>query len=225
MDDATVLADSAQETAQPVRDGVVETRNENDRVIQQTTYKNGVLDGQCTIFNEQGKRVQKLFYKNGLLDGETLVFDDDEQLVQQLAYQQGVFNGTNRVFDKGILITQIPYVKGMREGVARFFSLNGQLQTQITFLKDQEDGPCVVYDPTTGATLKTQVYSKGMLTGKSLSYYPDGAVMIQQTFKNGLLEDHEIYFYEDGIIQQITAYEKGIVTEPLQKFDTKGKEI
>lgn len=205
--------------------GTVENRDDQGNLFQKITYNQGVLDGECITFRPDGKVTQKLIYAQGRLQGEALTYDAEGQIAQRLTYDQGLLHGMAQFFDKGILIAEISYQKGLRQGKAHFFAPNGRLQTEMIFEADKENGIRTVYDAASGAVLRTETFAKGLLEGNCISYYPSGAVMIQQSFQKGLLDGHEVYFYEDGTVQQVAHYEKGKLTEPIQKFDTKGREI
>lgn len=122
-------------------------------------------------------------------------------------------------------MAEIPYVKGVREGIMRTFAPNGRVQSETTLQADKENGVRTIYNPELGVIVRTETLVDGVVEGQSLTFYPGGAIMMQQTFVKGLPEGRSVSFYQSGTIQQIAIYEKGVLTSPPQQYDLAGKEI
>lgn len=190
---------------------IVETYDENKNLTQKATYVDSILEGEFLVFNPQGTLLRKLFYQQGKLQGEAFIYNDDGFLTQKLIYDQDLLNGILQIFNNNIMIAEIPYVKGLREGISRTFSPNGQLQSETTFQADKEEGPRTIYNPESGAIIRKEMLSQGLLDGPSLTFYPHGTIMMQQTFKKDLLEGISSQFNEKGDIQNTSFYQKGIL--------------
>ncbi|MBM3468465.1 MAG: toxin-antitoxin system YwqK family antitoxin [Alphaproteobacteria bacterium] len=213
------------DSAPTVPNGIVESHDDKGVLTQRATYSEGVLEGEFLVFNPQGTIIQKFFYHEGKLKGEAFIYNDDGQLGQKLTYDGGVLNGPHQTFANNVLVVELPFVQGLREGVARFFAPNGGLQAEITFKKDKENGLRTIYNPELGVVVRKEILIEGALEGKSQTFYPSGALMIEQLYEKGLLQGRCVQFYEDGTTQQESNYDKGVLTEPAKNYDQNGKEL
>lgn len=204
---------------------VVETYNEEGALTQKSTYVDGVLDGETLVFNPKGTVIRKFFYRQGKLHGEALIYNDDGKLAQRLTYEDGVLDGPFQIYSNDVLMTEIPYSKGVREGLGSTYAPNGRLQSQTTYKGDKENGVRTIYNPELGYVVRTETLVDGIVEGQSLTFYPGGAIMMQTTFVKGLPDGRSVQFYNTGSIQQISIYDKGVLTAPPQQFDLTGKEI
>ncbi len=204
---------------------VVENHDDNGVLTQKATYVDGVLEGEFLAYNPQGTVIKRFFYHQGKLQGEALIYNDDGKLTQRLTYEDGVLDGPMQIFSSDVMVAEIPYVKGVREGIMRTFAPNGRVQSETTLQADKENGTRTIYNPELGIIVRTETLVDGVVEGQSLTFYPGGAVMMQQTFVKGLPEGRSVSLYQSGAIQQIAIYEKGALAGPPQQYDLAGKEI
>jgi uncharacterized protein len=204
---------------------VVESYDDNGVLIQKATYVDGVMDGELLAFNSQGTVIKKFFYRQGKLHGEALIYNDDGKLAQRLTYEDGILEGPFQIYTNDVLVVEIPYAKGVREGVGSIFALNGRIQSQSTFQADKENGARTIYNPELGYVVRTETLVDGVIEGQSVTFYPGGAIMMQQNFVKGLPDGRSVQFYNTGTIQQISIYDNGVLTAPPQQFDLTGKAI
>lgn len=223
-DPATLLGSNFKPEEQ-LPGNVVESYDENGTIIQKATYVDDVLEGEFLAYNPQGIVIKKFFYRQGKLQGEALIYNDDGKLAQRLTYEDGVLEGPLQIFSNEVMMVEIPYVKGVREGIMRTFASNGRVQSETTLQADKENGIRTIYNPESGAIVRTETLVDGVVEGQSLTFYPSGAVMMQQTFIKGLPEGRSVGFYQNGAIQQIAVYEKGVLIRPPQQYDLAGKEV
>ncbi len=209
----------------PLPNTVVESYDEDGVLIQKATYVDGVLEGEFLAYNSQGTVMKRFFYRQGNLQGEALIYNDDGKMAQRLTYEDGVLDGPLQIFSNDVMMAEIPYVKGIREGVMRTFAPNGRIQSETTLQADKENGARTIYNPELGDIVRAETLVDGVVDGQSLTFYPGGAVMMQQTFVKGLPEGRSVSFYQSGTIQQVAVYEKGVLTKPSQQYDLTGKEI
>lgn len=213
------------ESAEQSLANVVESHDENGVLTQKATYVDGVLEGEFLAYNPQGTVIKKFFYCKGKLQGEALVYNDDGKLIQRLTYEEGVLNGPLQIFSNEVMTAEIPYVKGVKNGIMRTFAPNGRVQSETTLQADKENGVRTIYNPELGIIVRTEMLVDGVVDGQSLTFYPGGTVMMQQTLVKGLPEGHCVSFYKSGVIQQVAIYEKGALSNPPQQYDLAGKEI
>jgi antitoxin component YwqK of YwqJK toxin-antitoxin module len=223
--DPAALLGSDLKPEEQLPSNIVESHNENGVLTQKATYIDGVLEGEFLAYNPQGTVIKKFFYRQGKLQGEALIYNDEGKLAQRLTYEDGVLEGPLQIFSNEVMVVEIPYVKGAREGIMRTFAPNGCVQSQTTLQADKENGARTVYNPESGVIIRTETLVDGVVDGQSLTFYPGGAVMMQQTFVKGLPEGRSVSFYQSGAIQQIAIYEKGALVSPPQQYDLAGKEL
>ncbi len=204
---------------------IVESYDEDRVLTQKATYVDGVLEGEFLAYNPQGTVMKKFFYRQGKLQGEALIYNDDGKLIQRLTYEDDVLVGPLQIFSNEVMVAEIPYVKGVREGIMRTFAPNGRVQSETTLQADKENGARTIYNPELGVIVRAETLVGGVVDGQSLTFYPGGAVMMQQTFAKGLPDGRSVSFYKSGAIQQIAVYQKGVLANPPQQYDLAGKEI
>jgi uncharacterized protein len=223
--DPADLPDADLKSEEQLPPTVVESHDEDGVLTQKATYVDGVLDGEFLVFNPQGTVIKKFLYRQGKLQGEALIYNDDGKLMQRLTYEDGVLEGPLQIYGNDVMVAEIPYAKGVREGVMRTFAPNGRVQSQTTLQADKENGARTIYNPELGVIVRTETLVDGVVEGQSLTFYPGGAVMMQQTFVKGLLDGRSVSFYQSGTIQQMAIYEKGALVNPPQQYDLAGKEM
>lgn len=87
-------------------------RNEAGQPSVKMQFRRGQVDGPATFFHE-GKVVRESNYLGGLLEGEVSDFDRDGGLVQVATYKANVLNGVlSRYWPGGALMEEIMYRDG-----------------------------------------------------------------------------------------------------------------
>ncbi|OYX20409.1 MAG: hypothetical protein B7Z16_06670, partial [Algoriphagus sp. 32-45-6] len=98
-------------------------------------------------------------------------------------------------------------INGKANGEVRLFDLDGNL-VQIGQLKDdQRHGTFVDLDPETGDTVRVMQFVTNNRQGKSISYFPGGAISQESYFENNQLEGLVTSYFENGKISKKSTFQ------------------
>ena len=65
-------------------------------------------------------------------------------------------------------------------------------------------------------------FSRGILNGETISYYPDETIWQKKPYKNGVLDGIKITYYKNGKIKEEISYVKGKKEGITKEYDEKG---
>jgi antitoxin component YwqK of YwqJK toxin-antitoxin module len=101
--------------------------------------------------------------------------------------------------ETGRTLTEIPYVDGMRSGIAKSFSSSGALVSETHYSQDKMNGPYYLKSGRDGLMLEEGSYQDGKKTG-SWTYYHPGKGTVKQTvqFREDKLNGEEKNYFDDG---------------------------
>jgi antitoxin component YwqK of YwqJK toxin-antitoxin module len=104
---------SEQAFAHGLAHGPSTARNEAGQPSMKMQFRKGQIEGPATFFHE-GKVVRESHYLGGLLEGEASDFDRDGGLVQVATYKANVLNGPlRRYWPGGALMEEVIYRDGV----------------------------------------------------------------------------------------------------------------
>lgn len=206
------------------------------RVISQSSYRHGALDGPTTLYDEQAMLAQQLGYCRGQLDGpmtlysaglkQTLItFQDGQKHGPMIAYDErgretmvsqycaDQLDGELCVYSEGRLQALVMYRGGKQHGRSIAYHASGHEHLVAAYTNGLLDDESVLYNEV-GQVLKTSQYRDGKLEGTVIEYYPSGAVRTHATYHDDRL-DGIVYLYdEQGRLKEKTHYRNG---EPVGK--------
>lgn len=168
----------------------------NARLACSATYVNGQLDGALIKWNDKGNRVLEEMYVKGL-PKISMERNADGVLLHEVLYDdEGRIHKVERYwYDNGEKKSEVPYVHGLRQGVAQFWDINGQLIEKRSYSLDVRHGPYCLYYPS-GAKREQGTFSDGLPCGKRQLFYDNP--------NNNQVKD-EVFFNTFG---QIVGVEK-----------------
>ena len=70
---------------------VVVSKYENGQKAQETTYKDGKLEGLVTKWHENGQKEEETTYKDGKIEGLSTAWYDNGQKRSEYTYKDGIF--------------------------------------------------------------------------------------------------------------------------------------
>ena len=195
---------------------------EDGRIIEVNTYVNGYLSGRERLNRKdkfgQRQGMWRTFhgnmapheegrYRNDKKDGYWREYDHSENLVQTLKYDNGLLIpeptelakiDIKRTYHPNAQVKSVgSYLKGTEEGVHRFFSKEGVVESAKVFRSGKVVGEGVV-DP------------EGRRQGKWKEYYDTGELRSEGSYKDDRREAEWVFFYRDGKEEQRGAYRKGL---------------
>ncbi|HEX6288758.1 MAG TPA: toxin-antitoxin system YwqK family antitoxin [Herpetosiphonaceae bacterium] len=206
------------------------------RVISQSSYRRGKLDGTTALYDEQGMLAQQIGYRDGLLHGpmtlyaagvkQTLVtfqhgkkhgpmiaYDKQGRPSMISHYHEDVLDGELRLYKAGSLQAVATYRGGVQHGPTIAYHASGRESLVEEYADGVLDSESVLYSET-GQVVKTAQYRQGKLEGAVIEYYPSGAVRTHATYHDDQL-DGIVYLYDDqGRLKEKTHYRNG---EPVGK--------
>lgn len=123
--------------------------------------------------------------------------------------------------DNGGLYQYLEAVDGRAHGIYREWFPNGQKKIEATLIEGMADlhelaqntwvfdGPCTVWNQE-GVLLSTFPYSKGLLVGTVISFFPDGTIEQEIPYEHGEIDGVMRTFFEDHTLCEEIPYLKGV---------------
>ncbi|TDG35605.1 hypothetical protein EZJ43_13375 [Pedobacter changchengzhani] len=103
---------------------------------EKSSFIDGLKEGESKTFRNN-KLTETGFYKKDLREGEWKSYWEDGRLWKVTPYKNGLREGLEKVYSGNKLTETINYKLNHQDGLTTKFRLNGQLESQETFLKDK----------------------------------------------------------------------------------------
>jgi antitoxin component YwqK of YwqJK toxin-antitoxin module len=155
----------------------------------------GMILACLTSYHPNGELKQYLELVNGRAYGEYGVwYDNGTQKVRARViggngdFYDGVentwlFDGICEAFsNEGCLEAEIPYIKGKREGIARYYHKSGRIWKEIPLCDDRINGLFQVYLDD-GSLFEETNYVDGKREGNALRYWKDGSLAFKELYE------------------------------------------
>lgn len=199
----------------PLKNGLIEEKDLNGKVVKSTEWLNGKKNGWETIYDVNGNYVKRIQY----LSGKKVIEDE---------------------YYKGILSKHTPFANGKKEGIVIEYQ-NGIKILETTYANGKKDGLILEYYPDTGRLKAEKKYINGKrIFQYEKSYYPSGNFCLDKddSYEIHYLVDNNIPSYKRylkglGVVQEDTFYTNGRICwtkiyKPTYKniyYDLEGNEI
>jgi hypothetical protein len=108
------------------------------------------------------------------------------------------FTGIKQYMSRQLLIKEVTFRNGVREGLMKSFYQNGKLR-------------------------QTFWYENGLREDSAKWYYEDGQVFRSTPYKNDTIEGTQKQYYKNGRLKALLSYKKGLRTPYLEEFTQDGK--
>lgn len=145
-------------------------------------YKSDKKDGYWKTYDEQGNLLETLKYENGIL------IPEPEELAKLDIKRE--YHPNAQVKSVG------SYNKGVKEGVHREFSMEGEVTAAKIYSKGKVVGEGIVD-------------AEGRRQGPWKEFYETGELRSEGKYKNGNRDGEWIFYYKDGKEEQRGSYFKG----------------
>lgn len=207
--------------------GTWKTYNKYGVQILEETYKDGVLDGKYTSFHHNGKIKTETFYKNGSENSYFKSYYINGQLMREGFMVNDLAEGEWMYYSINGTIESKKYFKnGDIDGWNTYYAVNGKISTE-DFYKLNCLTKVIYYDTLSnitqnidlpggngiittkhknGTTLFHKEFAYDFPQGKSLVYYPNGALMSVKEYSLGKAMGVFKHYDEFGVISQETPY-------------------
>lgn len=191
-------------SAQPYKKVLRVYKKEGKNRSKITTYHpNGTL---CQYLEAEEMRAHGTYqewFANGQIKLEAKVIGGTADLAPG-TQEDWVFDQTSQVWDEqGHLIAQIPYDKGVLEGVSVYYFPNGQVDKEMPFTKDKLHGLSLEYWPSGALKSKTQ-YQRGIKEGESLGFFESGELQWVEEYSEGRLRTGSYYTPQGELVSEVT---------------------
>ena len=152
-----------------------------------TTYHpNGLPWQYLEIQDMRAFGAYREWHPNGLLRIDATVIGGSADISPN-AQRDWLFEGEARFWDEqGRLMAQIPYQKGMLEGISISYYPNGQIQ-------------------------KTSPYHQNRLQGEEIEFYEEGQIFSRTTYQLGIKKGESLGFWPKNIKRWAEFYQEGLL--------------
>jgi antitoxin component YwqK of YwqJK toxin-antitoxin module len=175
-------------------DGISYVWDEENHVIAEIPYSQGVLEGISSYYHPCGQIWKKIPYSRNLVEGVVEIYKDTGELLQQISYIQGIKQGTtNRFWDQNHLASQEEYNEGKLEN-GQYFDKKGNLIAEVT----QGIGHRAIFGKDTISEL--QEYQMGILEGEVKVFNSQGRLKRVYHVKDRIKHGEEIEYYDTPIL-------------------------
>lgn len=163
------------------------TYNNFLQIIEESNYKNGVLDGKHIKY-ENGKCIEDYIYNKGLPTGKKASYDDNGNIKLSIEYIDGKNSGIyKRFFDNGQIAYEGNYKFGKKHGLVTEYYNNGRIKTLENYKHGKYHGKNIQYWNKAKPNIKTKTYyDENRIVGESYGYFKNGDVSLKNICKDSI---------------------------------------
>jgi uncharacterized protein len=226
-------------------DGYWKSYFENGKLKSEGNRKNFEIDSTWKFYNEEGKLILEVNYKYGKKNGLKISYLDKETIKEN--FINDVKEGyTRNYYKNGVLKMEIPFVKGLEQGLGKEYSADGNIITIIEYKKgfivdrmkinryDQNNHKqgkwYTFYD---NGNVKTEgIYKDDKKNGYFKEYTENGDLISVAKFINDKKQedaeeitklDVENEYYPDGKLKASGTYRNGIPEGIRREYNKEGE--
>ncbi|MDR1835278.1 MAG: toxin-antitoxin system YwqK family antitoxin [Fusobacteriaceae bacterium] len=208
-------------------DGQAKRYDENGKLTMEEYYRNGRREGTRKSYYPDGTVYREDNYDNGRRKGYSRTFFKNGKLQSERSYDNDQIDGVSKGYDlNGTLRLEENYKVGRLDGFVRSYGTDGKLLKETLYRDGVETDIRVPVDRT---ELKGQIlwlkggpspftgivefrsagddkitmelhYVDGVLSGRQVSYYPDGKTRLESDLQNG--EGTVVEYYQNGKLKR-----------------------
>ncbi|WP_430401781.1 toxin-antitoxin system YwqK family antitoxin [Fluviicola sp.] len=201
----------------------------NGAVKRKENYRAGRLNGLASDFNEEGKLIHSSTHSYHWKYGMEKWYNSEGKMVKSMQWQRDLPVGTEKQTFNGILVESMPYVKGVKQGLAKvpvyFEEVVDSVNTEplgietVNYQNDQKSGKAICFRFGSNDTLYVANYKAGKLDStyiwyqQSMHSYYKNVPRFTKNYVNGLEHGTCIYRITAGplkdSIYQTESYSNG----------------
>ena len=182
--------------------------------MREQQYKKGLADGIWTFYDREGFKVfhyytlgelvaeyteakwpngqikeePPTFNKEGQLHGTRIGYWADGSTRYTMDYKKGKKDGDEIRYDStGVLIFEVRYDKGIRNGMEKEYYSNGNPKRLAKYKDNKLNGKTELFD-SLGVKTETIAYKDSLRNGKTTLWWPNGEAYQRFTYENDILE-------------------------------------
>jgi antitoxin component YwqK of YwqJK toxin-antitoxin module len=208
-----VSSEGTMKNGQP--DGYWKSYYENGQLKSEGNRKNLELDSLWIFYNEKGKRILDVNYKEGKKNGIKTTYLDEETVREM--FKDDIKEGYTRYYyPDGKLKMEIPFIKGLEQGLAKEYSTDGDIITLIEYKRG------FVID-----RLKINRKDHNNLKqGPWYTFYGNGNIHIEGNYQDDLKDGYFKVYAENGDLISVDKYVKDVKqpeAQEIKKLDVKNE--
>lgn len=143
------------EVIKNVNDGKHEHYYDSGELQRVEHYDMGKKTGKWIRYHVNGQITEEKHYQDDVQVGKHKNWDQDGVKIYETHYKleettndiYSVQHGIEKRWNKGVLVSEIPFKNGKREGTAKIFSASGELEKTMVFKNDKLHGEYKTYHP------------------------------------------------------------------------------
>lgn len=187
-------------------DGYWKTYHDNGLLKSEGNRRNFLLDSLWKFYDETGSLTLEINYREGKKDGNRITHLKDELIVE--TFENDIKNGPTKHYDKqGKLLKNIPFVKGLEEGLALHYDTTGNIIELTTYKR----GYII------GRERINRKDAEGKPTGLWKWFFTDGKLQQEGSFKNGLKNGIFKTYDKTGNLSKIEKYIDDVKQESAEE--------
>lgn len=218
----------------------------NGQLYSQSSYKNGLLDGEKSIYFENGNLFQQFNFKNGKANGISTIYDEKYNVILTTNYKDNIKNGLRKFnnprrdemsiegnYVNGKLIGDLKitsnssfytYPNDLKKGkVQRFY--NDKLVSEFTIYDESKiTGDLKNYNPETGKLLRKTPFLLGKVNGVEEIYTTQGELLNTLEYKSGnKIGEHKMYSNDKKLLKEEYYDDNGLKTGKWKEYGKNGE--
>lgn len=195
---------------------------DNGKLTLESTYDNGVLNGDRIWYYTNGKVEQKRPYYYGARHGETVYYDALGKVRYFKYHNYGEYLGYAESDASGKPKAMIAY-GGVNSTFEPKFS-NGKTAVKYTEKDGEIEGELISYH-SNGQIKEQSNYKAGEFDGEFKEFYVSGHKKQEGTYKSDLKHGTFKKYYSNGKLRSVETYFMGELYGPAEYYDKNGRLI
>lgn len=186
-------------------------------------YPNGQTKQYLEVLNGRALGAYKEWHSNGKLKVESHVIGGNAD-ISPGSEKTWLFEGVAKVWnEEGSLLAEIPYQKGVLEGISIHYHPNKVIWKKIPYNKNVLEGTLEVFRDC-GTLLQTTQFTQDRKNGRSIRYWTPTQIASNETFVEGILKSGSYFDQSGQLLSEVaegygfrTVFGKEIVVE-MQEY-------
>ncbi|MGM0479347.1 MAG: toxin-antitoxin system YwqK family antitoxin [Bacteroidota bacterium] len=184
-----------------INDGKHEHYYESGELKRVEHYDMGKKTGRWVRYHENGQISEEKHYQGDLQIGKhenwnkdgSKIYETNYKLIEKTDDTYSVRNGKEKRWKNGVLVSEVPFKNGVREGIAKNFTPSGELVKSMEFKNDMLHGAYKTYHPNGKVKMVREYRDVGASASKVVGWQ-------REYDANGLANR---YFYMDSMGKNI----------------------
>jgi len=193
--------------------------------------KNGQPDGYWKSYYENGKLKSEGNRKNFELDSLWIFYNEKEQRILDVNYRDGKKNGIKTTYLEKEMIREM-FKNDIKDGFTSYYYPDGKLKMEIPFVKGLEQGLAKEYS-TDGNIITLIEYKRGFVIdrlkinrrdhnnfkqGRWYTFYVNGNIHVEGNYQDDLKEGYFKEYAENGDLISVDKYVRDVKQAEAQEI-------